>query len=633
MSIVQLLFGILIGLFVFSAISGLLFLSAGINRKLNGLYAGFALALAFHFLFAGCFLFALDVETYIFYEKLYVGAILVAGAILLELIPELTWYKASKIRYTIQVLLFVLLVLHYYLPYGIAFSEVYGIRSEVLFAGEKVTLIRAEVSEYIYFALTVFLLILFYIVQATSHLMNLGKEKMAKLFFLAFCLILGGMMVDSLLGDNSLPGISIVKNFTFIGIGAFAMYLNTLTLRERIPDSVRIPISPVQNERVVTAILDSLPITLLIVGKDFSILKANRFAAKKAPFSPERLPIEVCFPYLKEFVGELKESHSQEIVRRTIVDSSSPPDPSYYEVTVVPFSIDLKTSFSNRMQKVEPELLVIIEDTTLKERSEQQKLEEGYLRIISGISAGMAHEINSPLAAITQGTENLLRRMNPENAKNQEVASHYSLDLNALGNYFQERELFEIIRFIRESANRAAGITRGLLHFTNFNKANNESYPVKNAIDDALTMLKNDFFLTTLANFNEIVFTVTVEDQLPDLQSSAGDIQLVLYNILNNAAYSLLIGNPRRVPPIVTISARMENELFLITIADNGPGMHPNVVKRVFEPFFTTKPVGQGSGLGLSISYMVIAQNYKGTIRVESEWNKGAAFTISIPVN
>ncbi len=70
-----------------------------------------------------------------------------------------------------------------------------------------------------------------------------------------------------------------------------------------------------------------------------------------------------------------------------------------------------------------------------------------------------------------------------------------------------------------------------------------------------------------------------------------------------------------------------------IEIEDNGPGMEEEVRKRIFEPFFTTKPKGQGTGLGLSVSYMIIINNHKGSMEVESEIGKGTKFTITLPMD
>ncbi|MBT4262876.1 MAG: hypothetical protein HOD85_01585 [Deltaproteobacteria bacterium] len=86
-------------------------------------------------------------------------------------------------------------------------------------------------------------------------------------------------------------------------------------------------------------------------------------------------------------------------------------------------------------------------------------------------------------------------------------------------------------------------------------------------------------------------------------------------------------------PHQITIHLINGRNMARIEIEDNGPGMEEEVRKRIFEPFFTTKPKGQGTGLGLSVSYMIIINNHKGSMEVESEIGKGTKFTIMLPMD
>lgn len=86
-------------------------------------------------------------------------------------------------------------------------------------------------------------------------------------------------------------------------------------------------------------------------------------------------------------------------------------------------------------------------------------------------------------------------------------------------------------------------------------------------------------------------------------------------------------------PHQITIHLINGRNMARIEIEDNGPGMEEEVRKRIFEPFFTTKPKGQGTGLGLSVSYMIIINNHKGSMEVESEIGKGTKFTITLPMD
>jgi len=102
----------------------------------------------------------------------------------------------------------------------------------------------------------------------------------------------------------------------------------------------------------------------------------------------------------------------------------------------------------------------------------------------------------------------------------------------------------------------------------------------------------------------------------------------VVLNIVKNAAQAM----DTTQGPTLTVSLRREGAHAVIEIGDNGPGMEESVRKRVFDPFFTTKMQGEGTGLGLSVSYFIITQNHRGAIQVESAPGEGTTFTIRLPL-
>jgi signal transduction histidine kinase len=119
---------------------------------------------------------------------------------------------------------------------------------------------------------------------------------------------------------------------------------------------------------------------------------------------------------------------------------------------------------------------------------------------------------------------------------------------------------------------------------------------------------------------------------LPAVRCEAGKLQQVLLNILRNGAEAMISDRqPGRKPQFVL---RLQPEVgwVRLEIEDNGPGMPEAVRKRVFEPFFTTKGVGEGTGLGLSVSYFIITEDHGGTLTVESSPGNGARFIIRLPL-
>lgn len=122
-------------------------------------------------------------------------------------------------------------------------------------------------------------------------------------------------------------------------------------------------------------------------------------------------------------------------------------------------------------------------------------------------------------------------------------------------------------------------------------------------------------------------------DNLPLVNCDASQLNQVFINILSNAIDAIrtkLQGSTAYIPTI-TITTKHQDSTVVIYIEDNGVGMLPEVMQRLFEPFFTTKPVGQGTGLGLSVSYQMI-EKHGGTIQVTSELGQGSQFAIILPV-
>jgi len=108
-------------------------------------------------------------------------------------------------------------------------------------------------------------------------------------------------------------------------------------------------------------------------------------------------------------------------------------------------------------------------------------------------------------------------------------------------------------------------------------------------------------------------------------------IEQVLLNLFKNAAQAMSETAAAR-PPKLLITTRCEGDDAIIEIRDNGPGILEEARERIFEPFFTTKEVGQGTGLGLSVSYYIVTTMHKGSIRVDSTPGEGAVFTVMLPL-
>lgn len=229
------------------------------------------------------------------------------------------------------------------------------------------------------------------------------------------------------------------------------------------------------------------------------------------------------------------------------------------------------------------------------------------------VAAGIAHELNSPLMAIITFTH-LVR-----------------------GGLPKDSPMHEDLRMIEREANRCAAIIRQLLDYSRKQAEDPETEPVHLAsiMDDAAELLKVE-----LQNTN-VTLDVDVPPDLPPADANGGQLMQVFVNLILNAIHAM----PEEGGRIEVRATRVDRadyqdldlpphggeSLIKASVRDTGTGIGPEALGRVFDPFYTTKPVGQGSGLGLSVS-LGLVRSYRGTIIVDSDGESWTVFTVFLPV-
>ncbi len=183
---------------------------------------------------------------------------------------------------------------------------------------------------------------------------------------------------------------------------------------------------------------------------------------------------------------------------------------------------------------------------------------------------------------------------------------------------------------VKESGERAASIVSDMLTFSRRSDSKNQPVNLKDILERTIDMAGKDYDLKKKYDFRhiEIIREYGTEDHVIDCIET--EIEQVVLNLLRNAAQAMT-NNSEQTPPRIILRTSCENKTMRIEIEDNGSGMDEETRMRVFEPFFTTKPVGIGTGLGLSVSHMIITKNHQGFIEVESEKEKGTKFTLRLP--
>ena len=274
--------------------------------------------------------------------------------------------------------------------------------------------------------------------------------------------------------------------------------------------------------------------------------------------------------------------------------------------------------------------VIVISDVTRRVQVEDMMVQNEKMLSVGGLAAGMAHEINNPLGAILQGAQNIQRRLSPELAANADVAREAGTDMEALMRYMEQRKVLRMLDGIRESGLRAAKIVANMLEFSRSGQASRSLHDVVTLLEKAVLLAESDYDLKKEYDFRKITLERSFEDDMPPVLCSSTEIEQVFLNVIRNAAQAMAGG--RVTNPLLRLSVRREGQWVRVEVTDNGPGMDEEVRKRIFDPFFTTKEVGEGTGLGLSVSYFIITDNHGGTFTVDSTPGRGATFIIRLPL-
>jgi PAS domain S-box-containing protein len=239
--------------------------------------------------------------------------------------------------------------------------------------------------------------------------------------------------------------------------------------------------------------------------------------------------------------------------------------------------------------------LLVLDDITDKVRLENQLQQAEKLSSIGLFAAGLAHEVNTPLAGISSYAQMLIDETSSSDPR---------------------RDLLERIEM---QTFRASEIVNNLLNFARFSDSDFEEVNINNLMMDTLSLLEHQF------RNSRVEIDLDCDPTLPRTIGNGGKLQQVFMNLFLNAKDSMPKGGRLSIRTF-----KRASELF-IEVNDTGTGISREDIKRIYDPFFTTKSVGEGTGLGLSVSYGII-QEHSGRISVESELGKGTTFSVALPL-
>lgn len=274
--------------------------------------------------------------------------------------------------------------------------------------------------------------------------------------------------------------------------------------------------------------------------------------------------------------------------------------------------------------------LVTTFDITEQKQVEELMIQTEKMMSVGGLATGMAHELNNPIGGMLQGIQTVQRRLSPDLRLNLEPAKKYGIDLNNLQLYLKERDIFSFFNGIIESGKKASQIISNMLQFSRKSESEMTLINLSELLENVLELAGKDYDLKKKFDFRNFKIIKEFQANMPLVSCTAMELEQVILNLLSNAAWAMTHANINN--PQITLRLQVDQDTAKIEVEDNGPGMDKEIRKRIFEPFFTTKPVGEGTGLGLSVSYMIITNNQKGTMKVDSTPGQGTRFIIRLPL-
>ena len=280
------------------------------------------------------------------------------------------------------------------------------------------------------------------------------------------------------------------------------------------------------------------------------------------------------------------------------------------------------TERTEALKKANDELVLAMQN--LRE-TQAQLVQREKMASLGELTAGIAHEIQNPLNFVNNFSEVSTELVDELQG---ELESGTTAAATALAN-----DLKENLNKILTHGKRADSIVRGMLEHSRIRSNRREETSISDIIDESLR-LSYHAVRAADKSFNAI-FETHFDESVGRVEVVAEDIGRVLLNIFNNAFYSLREKKrhaPSGFQPVLSVSTRRETNNVIISIRDNGMGISPNVMGKIYQPFFTTKPAGEGTGLGLSLSYDIVTKEHGGALQVNTKEGEYAEFLIRLPV-
>jgi len=384
-------------------------------------------------------------------------------------------------------------------------------------------------------------------------------------------------------------------------------------------------------QKMMASLIDAMPSLLIGIDHNARIKQWNLEAQKICGLTFEQVngcPFIEVLPWLEKIEEEIVQTlHKGTRNKISRFHWSSNNGDKLVDIVINPLSSEQYMG-----------AVIRIDDVTEKVRLDELIMQTEKMMSVGGLAAGMAHEINNPLASIIQNTQVITQRLSPDLAKNRICAETLGINMEILAKYLSERQISRMLASILESGQRVGEIVSNMSSFSRENelirseKRISELLDVAELLDLTMDLTTKDYDLKKKHNIREIKLNRNYADKLPKIWCVPEQLKQVFFNLIQNAAQAMSSWVEMKVPPQIDLTIQQIEQMLSIEISDNGPGIDLQNQKRIFEPFFTTKDVGLGTGLGLSVSYFIITENHQGQLSVSSRPGQGSCFKILLPI-
>jgi two-component system NtrC family sensor kinase len=287
-----------------------------------------------------------------------------------------------------------------------------------------------------------------------------------------------------------------------------------------------------------------------------------------------------------------------EITQKAVFEQNSHQTYEIQAVTKNGREIWINTTAAMIKHKGKLAALISFADITEQKKQRELLTMTDRLASLGELASGTAHELNNPLTSIIGFSQLLMEREVPDDIR-------------------------EDLKLINNEAQRAASVTRNLLTFARKHGPVKQRNQINSILEDVLELRAYEH------KANSIDVERQLDPDLPEIMVDYFQMQQVFMNIIINAEYFMIKAHNKGT---LTIATKKQNDTVVISIADDGPGIPPENLKKIFDPFFTTKEVGKGTGLGLSICHGIVNE-HGGQIYAKSQLGKGATFFVGLPIS